>query len=173
MKAFVDGKARFISHFAREQTFPLGPPQRQVVNGVVVMIPTPLVEFEAHRYQTDDARTAKGMFEDKMIFDRPKGFSLDASCLPLAFREFWPHMSTETRRKVGVAFAEGKSEEEAFELVPGNETRAKAKSEDPGDAYQLGCNEKGCKFVAKGDKAQQTLAAHMLVAHGGKLAAAG
>lgn len=173
MKAFVGGRLRFFSYNKKLVAFPLGPPRRMLVGGVAVMTPTPLCEFDENRYSTEDPAVVKAMVEDKMNFDQTLGYSVDASCLPLAFRDFWPHMKTETRKNVILAFVEGKTQEEAFDLIPKNETRGKPKQEDETDVYQIGCQEKECKFVAKGENAQQTLAAHMLVKHGLALTATG
>jgi len=175
MKAFEGGKVRFVSYNKKLVAFPLGPPRRMLVGGAAVMTPTPLCEFDENRYATEDPATAKALIEDKMNFDQTLGYSVDASCLPIAFRDFWPHMRTETRKNVMLAFIEGKTQEQAFDLIPKNETRGRTKEESETDVYQLDCPEKpqGCKFVAKGEFAQQTLAGHMLIKHGVALQATG
>jgi hypothetical protein len=118
---FVDGKIAFLSRSARHQMFPIGEPQKQVVDGEVILTNGPAIMFRNHRFQTTDQPIALGMMRAD-TFDTKIGFNLDISCLPDELREFYPKCDRETRRKIGIALANGESVEKAFNLIPAEAT---------------------------------------------------
>lgn len=160
----TDGRITFLAPHREPIYYPLGPTVATVIDGKVVSESKPTVFFSKYRYDTEDARTARAMVADKTNFNAKWGYTIAPECLPAAIAEFWPGLSTETRRKVLFALIDGKTEEEAFELIPENEAGPEPIIEEQPQRI-VNCPMPNCGAIFQGSNGPAALVAHVFASH--------
>lgn len=164
---FRNGAAVFTSTAGAYVLFPLGGSHKMLVNNEVINIVSPTVEFSNHRYETPNAKIAKAMISSHK-FNRDPFYFLDVSCLPEELKEYWGMCTPSVKRELCLALVDGKSAEEAFDLIPAEQMIEAAPTErDKLDQLIVYCPVPGCGKQARGKFAGAAMVNHKNEDHPG------